>query len=131
ERAVAAMDKHTDVDFVFTNFQTIDEKGALKNKDFLSEYETLWKVLGSRSSSFYVLNEFELVPAIIQVNFIGTSSVALRKRALSELDIFNEDLRNADDYLFWVTFLRIHKAIFLNSIDHQYRIQPNSISNRA
>src|SRR5690606_23381295 len=42
-----------------------------------------------------------------------------------------EELRNADDYLFWMTFLKDHEALFINSVLHSYRIRQDSISNRS
>ncbi len=129
--SVSAMDSHPEADLLFTNFATIDEQGGQLKENFLEEYETLWELLDRNSSSPIVIDPELICPALVRVNFIGTSSVALRKKTLLSSDIFNESLKNSDDRLFWILFSRNHKFIFLNKVLHQYRILKNSISNQG
>lgn len=128
---VAALDAHLDVDMAFTNFQSIDENGDLLNSNYLEEYDSFWRLLPTKSTDFNLLGIDALFDAIIHVNFIGTSSVALRRSALGEEHRFDQRLKNSEDRLFWTRFLKQHKAIFINRVLHQYRILDTGISRQS
>jgi len=130
--SIAVLDSEPDVDFLFTNFSSIDEENGTINENFLESYETFWRAIkGIPSVGGWVrLNTDTALHALLQVNYIGTSSVVLRRSAISSADIFNEKLKNADDYLFWVTFIIKHNAIYLHKVLHKYRVQFEGISNR-
>lgn len=129
--SIEALDSHPDADLLFTNFSTIDEYGNELKENFLEEYETLWNLLGDKSKYSAVIEPESICSALVRVNFIGTSSVVLRKKALRPTDLFNESLRNSDDRLFWILFAKNHKFLFLNEVLHKYRILKNSISNQG
>ncbi|QEY17299.1 glycosyltransferase family 2 protein [Cellvibrio sp. KY-GH-1] len=129
--SISAMDSHPEADLLFTNFSTIDEEGNQLKADFLKDYDTLWKLLKGDFNDSVVIAPELICPALVRVNFIGTSSVALRRSALLPVDQFNESLKNSDDRLFWILFSLTHKFIFLNKILHKYRILKNSISNQG
>lgn len=130
-KSIEFMENNPTADLLFTNFATIDEKGEVLNPNFLNEYETLWKIVGGDQLAGKLLPKEIVSPAVIRVNFIGTSSVVLRKSALGSTDRFDESLRNSDDRLFWMLFSLEHNFVFLNDILHQYRILPGSISNQG
>lgn len=131
EKSIAALDRCSMADLLFTNFSSIDESGSLLKENYLQEYETLWGILGTSVDDLYFIASQPLYKALISVNFIGTSSVVLRKSALSELDVFNESLQNSDDRLFWACFVKHHNAVFLNACLHSYRLQPNGITSQS
>jgi len=126
--AINALDRHPQADILFTNFQVIDEDGQVTVPDYLARYDTLWKLIGGSHVSQSIIAKEALFDALLQANFIGTSSVVLRKSALGISDRFDESLRNSDDRLFWSHFATRHNAIFLNRMDHQYRDQRQAIS---
>ena len=128
---VGALDAHPDVDMVFTNFQSINDAGELLNANYLQEYDTLWTLLPAPASEINLLQSTALFNALVRVNFIGTSSVALRRSALGPEDIFNESMKNSEDRLFWTRFVKTHKALFLNRVLHQYRILDTGISRQS
>lgn len=133
ELSIAALEKNLRADILFTNFASIDEQDKIIKPDFLHEYDSLWALVGGKPETGTVnfIESQKIYPALVKVNFIGTSSVVLRKSSLSALDVFNESLKNSDDRLFWILFTKHHDAIYLHSILHQYRIQSNSISNQG
>lgn len=133
EVSISAFDAHPSSDFLFTNFCSIDEQGGIINPDFLAEYDTLWNLLGGRPNddSPELIDSANLCNALVRINFIGTSSVAIRAAALERAHQFNEELHNADDYLFWMTFLKNHNALFVDVVLHKYRIRQDGISNRS
>lgn len=130
--SIAVLDNEPDVDFLFTNFSSIDEDSGIINENFLEPYDTFWKAINGIPpvGGWVRLDTDAAVHALLQVNYIGTSSVVLRRSALSSSDVFNEKLKNADDYLFWVTFILKHNAIYLHNVLHKYRVQFEGISNR-
>lgn len=128
--SVAALDANPDADLLFSNFSSIDERGNLLDPNYLSTYDTFWqlvKVLPTSGDCIFIAAE-QLYASLIHLNFIGTSSVALRRASLSTFDRFNEELKNSDDRLYWINFSKSHSAIFVNNILHQYRVQPNGIT---
>lgn len=129
ESAVALLQENATADLLFTNFEAIDEAGEVINKNFLSDYQSLYALVEMQAKASIIEAE-AIFSSLIKVNFIGTSSVVLRRSALSTDDRFNEDLKNSDDRLFWIKFSKNHNFLFLNDIHHQYRIQKNSISNQ-
>jgi glycosyltransferase involved in cell wall biosynthesis len=130
QESIAALDKHPNADILFTNYSIIDSDGNTKKNNFLESYDSLWSLIKSptKKSESVFLNSTAIYEALLKVNFIGTSSVALRKNALKESDRFNEALKNSDDRLFWTLFTKTHNAVYLNAILHSYRVQKNSIT---
>ena len=130
EKSIAALEMYENADFLFTNFSSINEHGLLLKENYLQEYEILWNIVTTSVNDHCFIASQQLYNALIFVNFIGTSSVVLRKSALSTLDLFDESLRNSDDRLFWSCFAKHHNAVFLNTYLHSYRLQPNSITSQ-
>ncbi len=133
EISIGALDKEPNADLLFSNFSSIDEKGILIKENYLENYDSLWNITSGKSShkQYYFL-PFELFfTPLLKANFIGTSSVVLRRSALKDKDHFDESLTNADDYLFWVTFLKGKNAIFVDEVLHFYRVLKTGISNRS
>lgn len=133
EICIDALDDNPTADILFTNFTSIDEKGGTIKEDFLREYDSLWSVCGDQAlkGPVFILQANDIYSALIKTNFIGTSSVALRKSAIDENDRFGEEFKNSDDRLFWILFTQKHNAIFIDDQLHQYRIRTNSISNQG
>lgn len=131
EISVSTLDRNPDADLLFSNFCSINELGKLIEINYLESYDTLWQLtnLFPSSGGFAFIAAKQLYNSLIHLNFIGTSSVALRRSALTRMDRFNEELKNSDDRLFWINFSKFHNAVFVNKVLHQYRIQPNSITN--
>ncbi len=87
--------------------------------------------MGQHSADAVYLAPEKFHLALAKVNFVGTSSVVLRRASLSSKDRFNEELKNSDDRLFWLLFSLNHGAVFVNKILHSYRILDTGISKRS
>lgn len=132
ELSVRALEEHRSANFLFTNFSSINESGQTLEENFLKNYDTLWRILpAGKKSTQDIIGSGEIYVSLLSANFIGTSSVAIRRISLGVRDKFNEVMKNADDYLFWVKFLKKNDAIFINRPLHKYRIVKGSISNRG
>ncbi|MBE8716030.1 glycosyltransferase family 2 protein [Cellvibrio polysaccharolyticus] len=132
ELSVAALDKYNGANFLFTNFSSINENDRVLKESFLDEYDTLWNIFpdGDRVQVEQI-NSGVLYSTILSANYIGTSSVVIRRSSLTESDRFSEDLKNGDDYLFWVRFSKKNNAVFINRKLHKYRIVKSGISGRG
>lgn len=131
EISIDAFQQYPEADFLFTNYSSIDTKDSVLKDNYLQEYDSLWKLLPAvNSKNAQLIKREVLYPALVKVNFIGTSGVALRKSQLSDSDSFNERLRNSDDRLFLINFAKRHHGIFINRCLHLYRITASGISNR-
>lgn len=133
EISINALDANPSADFLFTNFSSIDEHGDDIKSDFLEEYDTLWSLCGGRPPERAVVEiaSADIYAALIKINFIGTSSVVLRRSALTNENKFDESLSNSDDRLFWILFTKAHHAVFVNDRLHQYRHRHGSISSQG
>lgn len=129
--SVDALDRNPSANLLFTNFQSIDENGKVIKENFLHEYETLWEIVDKNVTHPLEIRAEDVFSPLIKVNFIGTSSVVLRKSSLKEANRFNESLKNSDDRLFWIEFARCNNFLFLNALLHQYRVRSNSISSQG
>ncbi|WP_191968508.1 glycosyltransferase family A protein [Cellvibrio sp. KY-GH-1] len=133
EKSVAALESNPEANILCTRFSLIDESNEILRDDYLREYTTLSALIGTEEvdGRAYYLSSRELLPTIIKTNFIGTSSVALRKTALTAGDRFDENLKNADDRLMWIQLSSQHNGIFLNSILHDYRVVKSGITGQG
>lgn len=129
DKSVDALDSTPSAGFLFTNFQTIDPDGQLITHSFLETYDSLY-VLPHRKVDEAVreIGGNTLLRGLSAANFIGTSSVAIRRSALERIGGFDEQLKNGDDYNLWVRLSLEHSALFLDYPLHQYRIHETSIS---
>ena len=90
--SVDALDRNPSANLLFTNFQSIDENGKVIKENFLHEYETLWEIVDKNVTHPLEIRAEDVFSPLIKVNFIGTSSVVLRKSSLKEANRFNESL---------------------------------------
>lgn len=130
ELSVNAFNQHPTGDVLFTNYNSIDEDGNILNNNYLEDYDSLWSLLVDSKKEETLIDKNVLYPSLVKINFVGASSVALRRCALTSSDRFNECLRNSDDRLFLIQFSRHHNGIFINKILHSYRVRTTGISNR-
>jgi glycosyltransferase involved in cell wall biosynthesis len=131
--SISTLDKELKADFLFSNFSSIGEEGKILKENYLQEYDSLWRIC----KEIYSRGDYFLFPypvfyePLLTANFIGTSSVVIRASALNKNNRFDEALTNADDYLFWVSFLKGKNAIFIKTPLHLYRILKTGISARS
>ncbi len=127
--SVALMTTRSETGILFTNFQSIDSRGAVVLSSFLHDYETLHKLpKQSISENGFLVTGDELLAGLSRANFIGTSSVVLRKRILQSIGAFDESLTYGEDFDLWVRIASRYDGIFLDKPLHQYRVHGASLS---
>lgn len=102
----------SDVDFSFTAYELVDEKGKSLNQ-----------TVDTNQSSI----TFNYEDMLKKKATLGCSTVMLRRSAFN--DISMPLLRTGQDYATWLKLLKTGKAAYLlNEVLTRYRIMPNSIS---
>jgi glycosyltransferase involved in cell wall biosynthesis len=130
ENSLRLLDHYPEAGFLFTNFQSVDSAGNILKADFLERYDTLYSLpYKDAKDSARIIQSEDLLHGLAVANFIGTSSVVIRRSVLDEVGNFDEQLRYGEDFHLWVRLANKHTAIFLDKVLHQYRIHENSISN--
>jgi len=129
DKSVDLLDSTPSAGFLFTNFQTIGPNGQLINPSFLETYDSLYDLPHRKvDEAIREIGGNTLLRGLSTANFIGTSSVAIRRSALEVVGGFDEHLKNGDDYNLWVRLSLEYSALFLDHHLHQYRIHESSIS---
>jgi glycosyltransferase involved in cell wall biosynthesis len=126
-RQVALFEQLPAVGLVFTNFQVIGADDEVLEPSFLAGYDTLWRLLGEQPSAGGGLNRERMVSGLLRANFIGTSSVAVRRSVLDDVGGFDEGLASSEDYDLWLRIARRHDCAYLDMIGHGYRRHPASL----
>jgi glycosyltransferase involved in cell wall biosynthesis len=123
----------SDVDLIFTDFSVIDENSVITKSSFLEDYTYFRRLLEPIQGFDHC---FELkgaaYNALLNSNFIGTSSVIARRDVINEIGYFDESLKNSDDIDYWYRVALKGKRIgFIDKIEHHYRRRSGSISSRG
>ena len=119
-----------EVDLVFTDFRQIDGDGVTLQERFLADYRNFRHPMRPTNlPDVSLLPGSDIYPELIRANFVGTSSVMVRRDLLREADGFDETLRNADDIDMWLKLARSGAVFaFLDRPCHTYRRVGNGIS---
>lgn len=129
--AVSALDLHPEAGFTFTDFEDIDERGAVIRASAFAELPG-FRALASTAldGGWRLLPKEELARGLLYENFISTSGVVLRRHLLTEIGPFNESLVYAEDLDLWFRLAHRCDALFWNNIGHSYRNRPGSLTNK-
>jgi len=126
--------KNTDCVFASSSFQTIDEQGSLLKKDFLADYQSFRKQLTvyKDHSEVFHLAATDAYTELLKANFIGNSSVLVKKSVFVAVGGFDETIKNSEDFDLWLRITEQgYDLYFFDQVLHQYRIQSASISFRS
>ncbi len=124
---------HPDVDFVFSNFQGINEGGEVYKDDFLAKYTSFRRVLErEEESSVGFIPGREVYHELLTANFIGTSSVVCRRAVFDRVGLFDESMLNADDVDMWrrIAYARFRFA-YIDKVLHSYRKTAGGVTARG
>ena len=131
-RSADVLIDHPDIDFVFSNFQGVDENGNVTRPDYLAEYQNFRANLIEREPGVvWSMTGTETFTNLISANFIGTSSVVCRKTVFDKVGLMDETLLNADDANMWgrIAYADFQFA-FLDVVLHSYRKRSGGVTDR-
>ncbi len=127
EAQVALLKAHPDVGLVFTDFEVIDLEDRVLEGSFLAPFATLRRVVAAGPGPEGGLRRDRLLDGLLRANFIGTSSVAVRKSVLDDVGGFDPALPSSEDLDLWLRIARCHACAFLDLVGHGYRRRPGSV----
>jgi glycosyltransferase involved in cell wall biosynthesis len=119
------------VTFVHSNFQKIDENGFCFDSDPLSQYHNFKQSISHVSDNLYTLPLEQTLKQLLTANFVGTSSVAMKRSLVEMVGRFDESIDNGDDFDYWLRASELTPFTFIDRPFHQYRIHEGSISFRG
>jgi glycosyltransferase involved in cell wall biosynthesis len=122
-----------EVDLVCTDFRQIDADGTVLNDSCLAEYRGFRRLLRPCGlPDVSLLSGYDLHHELLRGNFVGTSSVVVRRSRLRAAGGFDETLRNGDDIDMWLKLSRDGAVFaFLDRPLHDYRVNDAGISARG
>ena len=125
--AVLALEGCPTAAFAFTDFERIDERGALIRQSVLKDY-LAWSTLTSEraDTNWRPIPQPKLARALIYENFISTSGVVVRKALLEALGGFDESLTFSEDRDLWFRLAHRADAVFSPRIGVSVRLRPGS-----
>jgi glycosyltransferase involved in cell wall biosynthesis len=99
---VGALARHPQVDLVFSDFENIDHTSGSRERGFEKTAAALRMLVVSPLESEWWLVEGGALGALLEANFIGTSSVvALRRSVFRRAGNFRSDLSGPEDLEMW------------------------------
>ena len=131
-KSAAVFETYPDVDFVFTNFQGVDESGLTIRPDYLIDYTSFRADLEFRGEEkIGVMSGANTFTNLIAANFIGTSSVICRRRIFETTGNLDEGMLNSDDVDMWSRIAHAGFTFaFLPIVLHSYRMRAGGVTGR-
>lgn len=127
EAQVRLLEERPGVGLVFTDFEVIDPEDRVLEASFLAPYRTLRRIVAAGPGPEGGLRRDLLLDGLLRANFIGTSSVAVRRSVLDEVGGFDPSLASSEDLDLWLRVARRHAFAFLDLVGHGYRRHPGSV----
>ena len=114
-----------------TDFRLVDESGKELDPSYLRRFDRVSELMRAAGTDQLVqLASDEAYDLLLRGNFVGTSSVAVRKSALAACGGFDEALSNGDDYDLWLRLVQRFGLLLYGKPMHSYRKVGQSISQR-
>ena len=128
---VAALDRHPEAGFSFSDFEDVDEHGAVIRTSAVADFPGFRALARTAlQGGWQLLPKEELARGLLYENFIGTSGVVLRRHLLTEIGPFNEAIVYAEDLDLWFRLAKHCDALFWSHVGHAYRNRPGSLTNK-
>ena len=83
---------------------------------------------GQRDSQFTRKPEGNVLRELVQGNFIGTSTVLMKKQVFEESGGFDSSLKSIEDWELWARIAARHSIAYLDEPCSLYRVHPTSTS---
>ncbi len=131
--AVAVFAARPEVDLVHTDFAAIDADDKVLRPRYLEQYQRFRQALQPTDlPDVSLLAGRVLYEQLLHANFVGTSSVVMRRRTALAVGGFDETLRNADDYDLWCRLAWSGATFaFIDAVHHQYRLHGGNLSKKT
>ncbi len=130
--AVRLFERRPEIGMVFTNFAVCDENGRVAPGRFLDRYDYFHSMNRFQvSEKAFLFRGGDIFDGLFFENFIGTSSVMVRKDVFSKIGLFDHGLRTSEDRDMWFRISKEYDAGYVEMVGHLYRDRPGGISKRG
>lgn len=129
---VKAFDNNPELNFLFTNFKSINEVGDILNNSFLDDYNAVNSFAKPEDpAECIIIKSRQAYNNLLLANYIGTSGVVFKKNLVDDLGFFDSSLTNSEDRDLWFRVTKKYDIGYLPTPLHCYRIRKGSISSRS
>lgn len=124
-----ALDRSPAAGFAFGDFERMDADGNVFETSASYAYP-MFRGLKSEPAGegWRLIPQSELARGLLYGNFIGTSSVVMRRDLVMELGGFDESLKNSDDVDLWYRLAHRGAALYCPCLAYSYRVLANSVA---
>jgi glycosyltransferase involved in cell wall biosynthesis len=127
--AVAALERHREAGFAFGDFEKIDGAGNILEASVHGGTRPMPHLQSlPLEDSWRLISSAELQRGLLDHNFIGTSSLVVRRSVLADIGPFDEALVYAEDHDLWFRLAHHCAALYHERIGHAYRIAAGSLT---
>jgi glycosyltransferase involved in cell wall biosynthesis len=122
-----------DVLMAITDFSVQDvDNSCRQSESYLAGFDAIGGLLENwRGNGSLRLSGESAFNLLLGGNFVGTSSVAIKKTVLDKIGGFDETLGNSEDYDLWLRVVREGGMVIVDKVLHKYRIRSQGISRQS
>ena len=129
EREVDLYCAHPEVGLIFTDLVKFSESTGEYKESFLSNYRYFQNTSKrDMGKGCYIYKSDDIYEALFHENFIGTSSVVIPRKVISQVGYFDETLVTSEDKDFWFRIARKYDVGYVDMVGHKYRVHESGIS---
>lgn len=131
QNSLHAFERAPSSGFLCTDFSCMDEHGEVFLESWLSKYERFQRLpKQSIGDHAYLIRQPIAYDYLVRHNFVGTSSVLIRRDIFDDVGYFDETLKNGDDGDMWFRILSRYDVVYLDKPYHHYRVREGSVLRR-
>jgi len=124
-----ALDRFPEASFAFGDFERMDADGNVFEMSASYAYPAFRELKSEPAGvDWRLIPQSELARGLLYGNFIGTSSVVVRRDLVRALGGFDESLKNADDIDLWYRLAHGGAALYSPRVAYSYRVLVNSVA---
>jgi glycosyltransferase involved in cell wall biosynthesis len=124
-----ALDRFPMAGFAFGDFERMDADGNVFETSAAYAYPTFRGLKSEPAGDDWrLIPQSELARGLLYGNFIGTSSVVMRRDLVTAVGGFDESLPNADDIDLWYRLAHRSAALYSPRVVYSYRVLANSVA---
>jgi len=119
---VSALDRNPDAGFAFSDFECIDESGAVVRSSALTDTAHLPTLTNEgREGNWHLIRQAVFARGLLYQNPIGTSGVVIRRNLLTEIGPFAEVAGPCADLDYWFRLAHCRDALYSSEVGYSHR----------
>jgi glycosyltransferase involved in cell wall biosynthesis len=134
EHSLRLLNERPEIGLVFNNFEKKCPNKEMATKLHIRKDSIIWKLaLHEVYENSYIIPKEKAFVGLLQNNFIGTSGVVTRKKVLTKIGGFDENVTTGglEDRDMWLRISKNYDIGYIDKVLHAYEIRKNSVSRRS